>query len=88
MQFTMHFRHTHVQQSPSTSHQSLLAPRTREKIDTIEPTLPLSSLVYLVLFPCSLQTCSVFPFYEVLVSIAVKINSYLLIDYLGNVRAA
>jgi hypothetical protein len=40
-------------------------PRAREKLDTMEPTLLLSSLVYLVLFPCSLQTCSVFPFYEV-----------------------
>jgi hypothetical protein len=40
-------------------------PRTREKLDAIEPTLTLSSLLCLVLFPCSLQTCSVFPFYDV-----------------------
>jgi hypothetical protein len=51
----------------ASSHRSLqvVSPRTREKVDTIEPTLLRSSLVYLVLLPCSLQTCSVFPFYEV-----------------------
>jgi hypothetical protein len=43
-------------------------PRTREKLDTREPTLLISSLVYLVLFLCSLQTSSVFRFYEVDIS--------------------
>jgi hypothetical protein len=43
----------------------MLTPRAREKLDTVEATLLLSSLVYLVLFPCILQTCLVFLFCKV-----------------------
>ena len=38
----------------------------REKLNSLEPTLTLGHLLCKVLGQCSLQTCSVFPLYEVL----------------------
>jgi hypothetical protein len=50
------------------------APCTRGKLDTMEPTLLLSSLVYLVLFPCSLQACLVFPLYIMVIEPKAKLS--------------
>ena len=52
----------------------------REKLNSLEPTLTLDHLLCKVLGQCSLQTCSVFPLYEVALFLMLLLPCALL-DY-------
>jgi len=52
----------------------MIARQPREKLNSLEPTLTLGRLLCKVLGQCSLQTCSVFPWYEVIACISFTVG--------------